>query len=208
MAVRLHASIHRLRLLASVLAVASTAAAQAAEPYPWGQGVALPGFRFGNAIDGHQQTQQSRDGSLSGFLYVAFTPVVTRDGYRVATHVDCNASPGCAVGWRIEGRPATASLLYHPMHEHPVFVVERSDMPQPGAYSHFHWLGGVMPQPYLPIDGYLLQLTAMNRFCFIHHDAGMARADASCRDNGGVPVRPGLDTATHFNVVAAPPTGM
>lgn len=207
MAIRTHAPIRASRLLAGALAL-SAAAAQAAEPWPWGQQDPASGFRFGNAIDGHQQTRLARDGSLTGFLYVGFTSVVTRDGYRVATHVDCAASPGCAVGWRIQGQPVKAALLYEPMHDHPVFVVPRADMPQPGAYAHFHWVGGVMPQPFLPVDGYLMQLTAMNRFCFIHHDAGMASADASCRDNGGVPVRPGLDIATHLNVVAAPPAGM
>lgn len=207
MAHRTPASIRASVLLAGVLALTAVAA-QTAEPWPWGQAGPAPGFQFGNAIDGHQQTRLARDGSLTGFLYVGFTSVVTSDGYRVATHVDCNSSSACAVGWRLDGRPVSASLLYHPMHEHPVFVVKRADMPQPGAHSHFHWLGSVMPQPHLPVDGYLMQLTAMNRFCFIHHEAGMARADASCRDNGGVPVRPGLDLATHLNIVAAPPMGM
>jgi len=28
------------------------------------------------------------------------------------------------------------------------------------------------PKPYQMVDGYLLELTAMNSFCFIHHDVG------------------------------------
>jgi hypothetical protein len=89
-----------------------------------------------------------------------------------------------------------------------VFVVKRPDMPQPGSYSHFHWLGQAMPQVHLPVGGYLLQLTAMNLFCFIHHEAGMATSSATCQDNGGVKVQPGVDIATHLNIVAAPPMGM
>lgn len=207
MAKRTPSPIRLSRLLAGVLVLTATAV-QTAEPWPWGQQDPASGFLFGNAIDGHQRTRLARDGSLSGFLYVGFTPVVTSDGYRVATHVDCNTVPDCGVGWRIDGRPAKAALLYRPMHDHPVFVVKRADMPQPGAYSHFHWLGAAEPQPFLPVDGYLMQLTAMNRFCFIHHEAAMASAGATCRDNGGVPVRPGEDIATHLNVVAAPPAGM
>jgi hypothetical protein len=150
--------------------------AQAGEPNPWGQSGAPNGFLFGNEIDTHQKTQQSRDGSIFGFLYVRFTGVVTQDGYAVATHVDCSTMPDCSVGWKLDGKPLKAIFLHHPMHDHPVFQVARSDIPQPGSYSHFHWLGQAMPQPHLPVDGYLLQLTAMNRFCFIHHEVGMAKS--------------------------------
>jgi len=68
--------------------------------------------------------------------------------------------------------------------------------------------GQAMPQVNNPVDGYLLQLMAMNRFCFIHHEAEMATSAATCRGNGGVPVQPCADIATHLNIVASPPTGM
>jgi len=49
-----------------------------------------------------------------------------------------------------------------------------------------------------------LQLTAMNRFCFVHHEAGMASTAASCRDNGGIAIDRGIDTASHLNIATAP----
>ena len=174
---------------------------QAGEPYPWGQSGPPNGFLFGNEIDTHQRTQQGRDGSIFGFLYVRFPAAVPLDGYPVAAHCDCSAMPDCSVGWKLDGKPLKATFLYHPMHDHPVFQVSRSDIPQPGSYSHFHWLGQAMPQPQLPVDGYLLQLTAMNRFCFIHHEAGMANSAASCRDSGGIKIDRGIDIASHLNVV-------
>lgn len=184
-------------------------AANAAEPNPWGQRDPSFSFRFENGIDTHQRTQLRRDGSLSGFLYVRFTGTVTQDGYPVATHVDCSMMPDCSAGWRLDGRPAEAALLHHDeaMHDHPLFQVKRSDIPQPGSYSHFHWLGQ-MPEHHDPVRGYLLQLTAMNRFCFIHHMADMATGASSCVDNGGIKVERGVDTATHLNIVPGPAHGM
>ena len=65
-----------------------------------------------------------------------------------------------------------------------------------------------MPVPRQTVDGYLLQLTAVDHFCFIHHGPEAASGTRSCRDNGGVPVDPGADIATHLNVVASPPPGL
>jgi hypothetical protein len=62
--------------------------------------------------------------------------------------------------------------------------------------------------PYLSVPGYLLQLTASNRFCFIHHGAEAASGAMTCRDNGGVQVERGVDTATHLNIVTNDPAGM
>jgi len=73
---------------------------------------------------------------------------------------------------------------------------------------NFHWLGPVMPMPRQTVDGFLLQLTAVDRFCFIHHGAEAASAAASCRAQGGVEVDPGLDIATHLNIVTASPPGL
>jgi hypothetical protein len=69
-------------------------------------------------------------------------------------------------------------------------------------------MGMGMPMPYVSVPGYLLQLTAFNRFCFIHHGAEAATGAKSCRDNGGVKVERGLDAATHLNIVASDPDGM
>ena len=68
-----------------------------------------------------------------------------------------------------------------------------------------------MPVPRQTVDGYLLQLAAVDHFCFIHHGADAASSMRWCRDNGGVPVDPGADIATHLNVVASaagPLTGL
>ena len=193
-------------VLSAVLALAS--AAQAADLYPWRQHEAPFNFLFGNDIDTHQQTRLSRNGSLFGFFYVRFSGVTTKDNYPVATHVDCAMHPDCTVGWTINGTPLAATFLYQTMDDHPVFLVRRADIPQPGSPSHFHWLGAVMPTPRQTVNGYMLQLTAVDRFCFIHHGADAASSTRSCRDNGGVPVDPGADIATHLNVVASPPPGL
>lgn len=129
---------------------------------------------------------------------------MTKDGDRVATHVDCNATRGCSIGWVINGAPLGAEMLYQEMQDHPVVLVERADIPQPGAFSHWHWTGP-MPAPGTSGNGYLLQLFATERFCFIHHDAAAASASKTCRENGGIRIRPGLDTASHLNIVTSFP---
>jgi len=136
---------------------------------------------------------------------ISYTGVVTQDRYRVATHVDCNAMP-CTVGWLLSGKPRTATLPYHVEPDHPVFLVSRADIPEPGAYAHFHWLGAD-PMPGESRSGYLLQLTAVDNFCFIHHMADSATSDKTCRDNGGIKVNVGVDIATHLNIVTSAPPG-
>jgi hypothetical protein len=54
-------------------------------------------------------------------------------------------------------------------------------------------------------DGYLLQLTAVDKFCFIHHGAAGATNSKTCRENGGINVDPGIDIATHLNIVTSAP---
>lgn len=195
-------------LFGAVLGLSATTAALAAEMYPWRQHQRPFNFVFGNHIDGHQQTRQAHDGSLNGYLYIWYTGVVTKDGYPVATHVDCDAVAGCKVGWTLDGKPSNAKLVRQPMHDHPVFMLARPDIAQPGSYAHFHWTGMSMPMPYAPASGYLLQLTAVNSFCFVHHMAGAATSAASCRDNRGVKVDRGIDIATHLNIVTNDPAGM
>jgi len=192
-----------LRLMLATLTVSLVGAANAtaADLYPWNNHAAPYTFLFGNDIDTHQQTQQLPDGSLSGFFYVSFTGVVTKDGYRVATHVDCN-SAACSVGWLLSGQPRTATFLYQVVPDHPVFLVNRLDIPEPGAYAHFHWLGG-MPDAGQIVDGYLLQLSAVDVFCFMHDGAASAKKSKTCRTNGGIAVNPGIDIATHLNIVTS-----
>jgi hypothetical protein len=192
----------------ATLALSVCGAAHAADLYPWRNHEQPFSFVFGNEIDTHQQTRLTRDGSLFGFFYIRFTGLRTKDHYPVATHVDCNARPDCTVGWSLNGKPVSATFLYQTMEEHPVFLVNRADIAQPGSPSHFHWLGAVMPMPRQTLDGFLLQLTAVDRFCFIHHGAGAATAAATCRQNGGINVDPGVDIATHLNIVTSAPPGM
>ena len=193
-------------VLSAALALAG--AAQAADLYPWRQHEAPFSFLFGNDIDTHQQTRLSRNGSLFGFFYVRFSGLTTKDRYPVATHVDCALQPDCTVGWTIAGTPIAATFLYQTLDDHPVFLVSRADIPQPASPSHFHWLGAVMPMPRQAVNGYMLQLIAVDHFCFIHHGADAASSTRSCRDNGGIPVDLGADIATHLNVVTSPPPGL
>jgi hypothetical protein len=51
-------------------------------------------------------------------------------------------------------------------------------------------------------SGYMLQLVAVDRFCFLHHDAAAAVGAKSYRDNQGVKVEIGFDVASHGNVVS------
>jgi hypothetical protein len=196
------------RLLAIAIVVAATTSpARAADLYPWRNHAAPFAFLFGNDIDTHQQTRQTRDRGLFGFFYVEFTGVVTKDQYRVATHVDCNAVHDCTVGWTLNGKPVAATFLYQVMPDHPVFLVDRRDIPQPGAFGHFHW-PGAQPSLDQTVAGYLLQLTAVDRFCFIHEGASGATSNQTCRENGGVNVDPGIDIATHLNIVTSRPPGL
>lgn len=172
---------------------------RATDLYPWNNHASPLTFHFGNEIDLHQQSRASSGGNLAGFLYVQFTGTVTTDGYRVATHADCGANR-CTVGWTFSGKALDAKLIAEPMHDHPLFFVQRAALPQPGAFSHFHW-SGEMPTVGGSASGYLLQLVAVDRFCFVHHDASSALGTRSCRDNGGVRVDLGLDVASHLNVV-------
>jgi hypothetical protein len=197
-------SLTRFALLAAGLLVAG--AALATDFYPWRNHAPPFNFQFGNEIDTHQQTRAVGGGGLFGFFYVRFTGVVTKDRYSVATHVDCNAFTDCTVGWTLHGARSNAIFLYDVPTDHPVFLVARPDIPQPGAFAHFHWLGN-LPSTGMTTSGYLLQLTAVERFCFIHHGADAATGDRSCRENGGVNVDPGIDIATHLNIVTSRPPG-
>jgi hypothetical protein len=97
--------------------------------------------------------------------------------------------------------------LYQVNNDHPVFLVNRLDIPEPGAYAHFHWLdyAGSLPPVNLGVPGYLLQLSAVDTFCFIHDlaEANTARKSKTCRDNGGIAVNLGIDIATHLNIVTS-----
>jgi hypothetical protein len=184
----------------------------AADLYPWNNHAKPYDFLFngGADIDTHQQTMLNHaTKELSGFLYIQFTGVVSSDGYRVASHTDCNA-PGasCTGRWLLRGKPTKATLVYHVEPDHPTWLVGRDEIPQPGAYSHFHWSDTAEhPAEGTTHTGYLLQLMAVDTFCFVHGDAMAFQADRTCEDeaNGGVIVRTGIDIATHLNIVGSYP---
>ena len=192
-----------LHLLLAMVIGASADASTATEQGQWLRDEAAFPFRFGNAFDTHQQSRELNDGSLLGFLYLRFTGTVTQDGYPVATHADCTVVTDCIVGWTFRGKPSRATFLYQPMHDHPVFLVGRARIPQPGAYVHFHWTGSVTPAPQQVFDGYLLQLTAVRRFCFVHHGAQSVTAQVGCSAAGGVAIAAGTDAASHINILAS-----
>ena len=78
----------------------------------------------------------------------------------------------------------------------PVWLVDRTDIPQPGSYAHFHWLDAAEEPSGLRrgicYRGYFLELQAIESFAFEH-------------GNELIPVRPGIDIATHVNIVASFP---
>jgi hypothetical protein len=125
------------RLLSAAVLTLAAAGAAASDPYSWRDHETTSPFLFGNEFDTHQQTRITRDGTLSGFLYIRFTGRVTSDRYRVATHADCTRAHDCTAGWTLHGKPLPATFLYHPMHDHPVFLVNRSDITQPGSPRTF-----------------------------------------------------------------------
>jgi hypothetical protein len=198
--------------LGVALMAATSGAALAADLYPWTNHAKPHDFLFngGAHIDTHQQTLLNNSTKeLSGFLYIQFTGSVSKDGYRVASHGDCNA-PGvaCTVGWQIRGQRITATFVYHVETDHPTWLVDRDAIPQPGSYSHFHW-SDTADHPSLGSThaGYLLQLDAADTFCFVHGDAASFDSRLTCENdaNDGVIVRPGIDIATHLNIVGSYP---
>ena len=197
------------RMFATAVIAAGTliaSAVAAAQGYPWRNHDPNYPFIFGNAFDTHQQTRLTPAGALAGFLYVRHVGAITADGYPVARHADCNQVNDCRVGWILRGKPGSATFLYHTMGDHPTWLVDRADIPQPGAFSHFHFLGADPSQAAETRNGYFLELQATDRFCFVHH--AIEDMTGSCADIGGVPVSAGIDIATHVNVVGSAPTPM
>ncbi len=155
-------------------------------------------FTFGNHMDTHQQTQILPDGSLFGYLYIAYTGEETPEGVPVARHQDCNDEEvKCVVGWELRGLPGFANFFDHLMGDHPVWSVSRSQIPVPGSYTHFHWEGPpehahALTYQDMDVPGYFLQLRAKRTFLFEHGD-------------DEVFVTHGVDNATHLNIISGSP---
>ena len=179
--------------LAMLILITGTAAAAG---YAWKNHAPPFDFLFGNHIDTHQQSKVSSKGKLVGFFYIRFTGETTDDGIPFAMHANCSqVQDECTVGWKLHGLTMQATLLEKEMGEHPLWCIDPADLPQQPGYSHFHWFGTPEHAGNLVVgdkyDGMLLKLTAVDTFIFQHH--------------GGFEVTPGIDTATHANIVAGCP---
>jgi hypothetical protein len=196
-------------------------------------------FVFGNHIDTHVQLRLEDEGgtpvSLRGSFYIYFTGDVDPASLLpIARHprgVSHNEVCGvdnivCVVGWHMDGVPGNAKFLYHSGingDDHPVWMVNRAEetsapapgmvIPQPGYYSHYHWITNQSNDPragtvLAPCDkakagqledtaptaaneicqGWFLQIHAVTNFAFEH---------------GGevIPVYEGEDLRSHLNIV-------
>lgn len=199
-------------ILCTVALTCTTVAAHA-DGLPWRDHAAPFSFRFGNHIDHHQQTKLlTTSGRLWGYLYIQITGK-NHHGVPIAEHCHKDTPPAkCVIGWKLRAIPGHATFLYH-HQDHPVWLVhQRQDIPQPGAFTHFHWVTpfGTDPRlntttslvgrcdaveagqlvPGAMCQGYFLELKAVRHFVFKDHDSE-------------VDVQPGIDTATHTNIVAS-----
>ncbi len=186
---------HRIAVLAAALLLTlGVSGSVMAEGVPWNNHQPPFDFLFGNHIDTHQQTMPQEDGSLFGFLYIKLTGEFTPDGVPIARHADANDPMNeISVGWQIRAIPGVATPVYHQAGEHPIWLVDdRNDIPQPGGYSHFHWLDEPVKAGKLVIgelyDGYFLELVAKDKFAFRH-------------GSDLITITNGLDLATHTNLV-------
>ena len=182
-------------------------------------------YLFGNHLDTHQESKQKKDGTLKGRLYIIFTGAIdAASGLPIARHPrgagqneECGVDPiDCVVGWNLIGIPGQAKFLFHNGvngDDHPVWMVNRADIPSPGTFNHFHWItttstddraasvsadcdknnaGQLETQEPTAVNdicqGWFLQLQAIREFAFEH---------------GGekIPVSPGIDSNSHMNLI-------
>jgi len=190
-------------------------------PAPAGA-IDITSFAFGNNIDTHQSTRLVvRNGvpvRVAGEFLIYFTGEIDgASGLPIARHPsgsqECGVNVDCVTGWVINAVPGEAKFLYRTGvngEDHPVWLVNRSQIPQPGGNTHFHWITSqsddprfsAVPDPCnvqssgelennaenVTCPGWFMQITAVRSFAF---------------DHGGeiVPVERGRDNATHLNLV-------
>ena len=196
-------------------------------------------FVFGNHMDTHVQlallTLGGEPRFLVGSLYIYFTGEVDEtSGLPIARHPRgamhgevCGADEfTCEVGWYVVGSPGAAKFLSHSGvngMDHPIWMVNRAEessapavgmvIPQPGYYSHFHWLSagstdpraGMVPKfcdkmsagmlemaepsaTDMICEGWFLQLLATRDFAFKHGGESIV-------------IRKGADLRSHLNIV-------
>ena len=204
-------------------------------------------FLFGNHIDTHQENNLSvnkdtgEPESLLGKFYIIFTgDIDAASGLPIARHPrgagehneECGVDPiDCVVGWEMRGVPGAAKFVSHAGvngDDHPVWLVNRAEeplapapgmvIPQPGYYSHFHWITLTSNDPRASTvseacdksnagklenadgennptavnevcQGWFLQIKAKKTFAFEH---------------GGelIPITNGADLRSHLNIVS------
>jgi len=184
-------------------------------------------FLFGNHIDTHQiTTAKIKNGEpqkLEGDFLIIFTGAVDPvSGLPIARHPRgaaqneaCGVDVDCQVGWGIKAFPGEAKFLYYNGingEDHPVWLVNRVQIPQQGSHTHFHWITSSSDDPRaaeVPAEcdaqsageleslafgndvtcpGWFMEITSLQSFAFEH-------------GNEIVPVTRGKDNATHLNLV-------
>lgn len=182
-------------------------------------------FIFGNHIDTHQSTILKAEGGepirLNGDFLIIFTGETDQvSGLPIARHPkgadqdgQCGDDIECEVGWDIKAVPGEAKFVLHTGvngKDHPVWLVNRTQIPQPGSYTHFHWITYSSNDPRrnavppacdaqsagdlenvaegVTCPGWFMQITAVQSFAFQH-------------GNEIVPVNRGVDNATHLNLL-------
>jgi hypothetical protein len=139
--------------------------------------------------------------SLKGSFYIIFTGETDKvSGLPIAEYPNgsqCEEDESdCVVGWKIKAKPGAAKFLYHSGvngNDHPVWMVDRVDIPQPGSYTHFHWITSTSSDPRgdenIVCPGWFLEIkVGKKKFAFQH-------------GNEVVPVHRGIDNTTHLNLV-------
>ena len=154
--------------------------------------------------------------------------LVLEDDGTVKHDEECGTSLNivCEVGWQMDGLPGAAKFISHDGvngDDHPIWMVNRAEeesapapgmvIPQPGSYTHFHWITTTSTDPRASTvsvacdkqkagqledknptavnevcQGWFLEIRAVKRFAFEH---------------GGeiIPVQNGMDNRSHLNTV-------
>jgi hypothetical protein len=192
---------------------------------------ALRGFFYIIYMDGTSGTANPVDRPEDAFPDPVSGLPVARHPRGAGEDEVCGETVKCYVGWTMQGLPGQAKFLYHDGtngKDHPVWLVNRTDevapdgtpvsgIPQPGSYTHFHWITDTGDPETATSDprismipsvcneknasgleaagaantvcpGWFLQIHAVAKFAFIH---------------GGeiIPVRNGIDNRSHLNLV-------
>ena len=139
---------------------------------------------------------------------------IARHPRGAAQDEECGVDVDCKTGWVIYAKPGEAKFLYHTGvngEDHPVWLVNRVQIPQPGSFTHFHWITTTSSDPRaasVPAEcdvtragqlenlaedsvcpGWFMQITAARSFAFQH-------------GNEIIPIRPGQDNASHLKEMA------